>query len=94
MSLDLGEDFQRVALVLHSEEAPAVRETYGFTGSQGVVLEGQLLRPADDEPDGKTVFVFMHPTSTLNLLPMPTALAGRGTTCCARRAGTRRTTPR
>ena len=78
MSIDLGEGFQRVALVLHSEPAPAVRETYGFTGSQGVVLEGQLLRPPDDEPDGKTVFVFMHPTSTLNLLPMPTALAERG----------------
>ena len=78
MSLDLGERFQRVALVLHSEEAPAVRETYGFTGSQGVVLEGQLLRPANAEPEGQTVFVFMHPTSTLNLLPMPTALAERG----------------
>ncbi len=78
MSIDLGEDFQRVALVLHSEAAPAVRETYGFTGSQGVVLEGQLLRPAGDDPEGRTVFVFMHPTSTLNLLPMPTALAARG----------------
>lgn len=73
-----AEGFQRVALVLHSDEQPGVRETYGFTGSQGVVLEGQLLRPPDSDPVGKTVFVFMHPTSTLNLLPMPTALASRG----------------
>jgi pimeloyl-ACP methyl ester carboxylesterase len=82
MSAVRREDFQRVALVLHSQEKPAVRETYGFTGSQGVVLEGQLLRPAQSDTDTgaeeRTLFVFMHPTSTLNLLPMPTALAARG----------------
>ncbi|GEP33320.1 alpha/beta hydrolase [Nocardioides szechwanensis] len=69
------EAFRRVALVLHTDEVAAVRETYGFTGSQGTVLEGQLLR---GEAESGTVFVFMHPTSTLNLLPMPAALADRG----------------
>ncbi len=78
MSALRREDFQRVALVLHCDERPGVRETYGFTGSQGVVLEGQLLRPPESDSSGQTVFVFMHPTSTLNLLPMPMALAARG----------------
>ena len=76
--VDLGESFQRVALVLHSEEAPAVRETYGFTGEPGRRARGTAAASAGRGPEGQTVFVFMHPTSTLNLLPMPTALAGRG----------------
>jgi len=41
-----------------------------------VNLEGQLLR-ASDSP-GETLFVFMHPTTTLQLLPMPMALADAG----------------
>jgi len=67
--------FTRTALVLDLDDAPVTRETYGFTGSGRTVLEGQLLRSA---APSSTVFVFMHPTSTLNLLPMPTALARRG----------------
>jgi pimeloyl-ACP methyl ester carboxylesterase len=52
-------------------------ETYGFAGNSGKVnLEGQLLAPAGSKAD--TVYVFMHPTSTLQLLPMPMALADRG----------------
>lgn len=69
------EQFQRVPVILQSDEIPAARETYGFAAGHGTVLEGQLLcrdAPAD------TVFVFMHPSSTLNLLPVPTALAERG----------------
>ncbi len=73
--MNAAEAFTRVPVILHSEAQPGVRETYGFTGGHGIVLEGQLLRPASE---ASTVFVFMHPTSTLNLLPMPTALAGRG----------------
>ncbi|WP_262402536.1 alpha/beta hydrolase family protein [Actinomadura sp. CNU-125] len=69
--------FQRVPVILHTEERSAVVETYGFAGSQGVTLEGQLLRP-DTGGDASTLFVFMHPTSTLQLLPMPEAIAGRG----------------
>ncbi len=71
----LVEPFQRLALVLRADEIAVVRETYGFTGSHGTVLEGQLLR---GEAESDTLFVFMHPTSTLGLLPMPTALATRG----------------
>ena len=52
-------------------------ETYGFNGSQGTTsLEGQRLVPRDRPSD--TVFLFMHPTSTLQLLPMPIALADAG----------------
>lgn len=52
-------------------------ETYGFAGNSGKVnLEGQLLCPAGER--ARTVYVFMHPTSTLQLLPMPMALADRG----------------
>ncbi|MBM9461769.1 alpha/beta hydrolase [Nocardioides sp. zg-536] len=78
------EPFVRLPVVLHTESQPSVRETYGFTGGHGTVLEGQLLRPPGSTPSttstpgARTVFVFMHPTSTLNLLPMPTALAARG----------------
>jgi pimeloyl-ACP methyl ester carboxylesterase len=40
------------------------------------VLEGQRLVPREKPSD--TVFVFMHPATTLQLLPMPTALANAG----------------
>ncbi len=74
----VSEPFERIPVILHSEEQPTVRETYGFTGGHGIVLEGQLLRPPGERRSGGTVFLFQHPTSTLNLLPMPTALAARG----------------
>jgi dienelactone hydrolase len=52
-------------------------ETYGFSGNQGVVnLEGVLIRPAGKE--SKTLLVFMHPASTLQLLPVPRAAARLG----------------
>lgn len=73
----MSEPFERIAVILHSDEQPAARETYGFTGGHGVVLEGQLLRPHGTRSGG-TVFIFQHPTTTLNLLPLPTALAARG----------------
>ncbi len=66
----------RVPVVVSFPEQPAALETYGFTGSQGqVVLEGQLLRPA---APASTVFLFMHPATTLQMLPMPSALADAG----------------
>jgi pimeloyl-ACP methyl ester carboxylesterase len=58
-------------------ETSQVTETYGFVGSQGTVnLEGLLIRPAQGKTD--TVFLMMHPSSTLQLLPLPTALAEAG----------------
>ncbi len=51
-------------------------ETYGFSGSQGLVnLEGVLLRP---ESESRTLLLFMHPASTLQLLPLPRRLAAMG----------------
>ena len=52
-------------------------ETYGFSGSQGAVnLEGILLRP--EGVASRTLLVFMHPASTLQLLPLPNRLAALG----------------
>jgi pimeloyl-ACP methyl ester carboxylesterase len=69
--------WERIPLIVSFAEAPAFVETYGFAGNSGKVnLEGQLLRPVDRP--SRTLYVFMHPTSTLQLLPMPTALADAG----------------
>ncbi|CAN5362450.1 alpha/beta fold hydrolase [soil metagenome] len=58
-------------------EVSKFNETYGFSGNQGAVnLEGVLLRPKGVA--SKTLMVFMHPTSTLQLLPVPRAMAGMG----------------
>ena len=51
-----AEGFRRVPVILHSDEIPAARETYGFAAGHGTVLEGQLLR---GDRDADTVFVFM-----------------------------------
>ncbi|HSV82825.1 MAG TPA: alpha/beta hydrolase [Ramlibacter sp.] len=59
------------------EERSSFTETYGFSGNQGAVnLEGILFRP-DDRP-AKTLLVFMHPASTLQLLPVPREMAQAG----------------
>ncbi|MBO9513197.1 MAG: alpha/beta hydrolase [Variovorax sp.] len=58
-------------------ETSRMTETYGFVGSQGTInLEGLLMHPARHKPD--TVYLLMHPSSTLQLLPLPTALAQAG----------------
>ncbi|HEX4099778.1 MAG TPA: hypothetical protein VHY21_04440 [Pseudonocardiaceae bacterium] len=68
--------FTRTPVILWTETTKAgPAETYGFAGSAGVVIEGQLLRgPADST----TLYVFMHPTTTLHLLPLPEAMAAAG----------------
>lgn len=59
------------------EERAAFTETYGFAGNQGMVnLEGILLRPQGAAP--RTLVIFMHPSATLQLLPVPRALAASG----------------
>lgn len=69
--------FDRVPLILSFPEKIAAVETYGFVGSQGMTfLEGQLLIPRGVK--AHTLFLFMHPASTLQLLPMPSALAEAG----------------
>lgn len=58
-------------------ETSQFTETYGFVGSQGTVnLEGLLIKPVRYTPD--TVFLMMHPSSTLQLLPLPGAMAAAG----------------
>jgi pimeloyl-ACP methyl ester carboxylesterase len=67
----------RIPVIVQFRETAAFTETYGFTGSQGTVfLEGQRIIPRDVPSD--TVLVFMHPASTLNLMPLPVALAEAG----------------
>jgi hypothetical protein len=59
------------------DENQAFTETYGFAGTQGAVnVEGLLLRPSGRS--SRTLLLFMHPASTLQLLPVPRALARAG----------------
>ncbi|HYR35597.1 MAG TPA: alpha/beta hydrolase [Burkholderiales bacterium] len=52
-------------------------EVYGFSGTQGTVnCEG--LRYVPKGKPSKTLAVYMHPSSTLQLLPMPSAMARAG----------------
>ena len=58
-------------------EQSAFREVYGFAGAHGMVnLEGIRYVPVGRP--SRTLFVFMHPSSTLQLLPVPRALAAKG----------------
>jgi hypothetical protein len=67
----------RVPAILSFPDTPGFTETYGFAGGSGKVwLEGQYLIPR--ERPSKTLYLFMHPSSTLQLLPMPGALVGAG----------------
>ncbi|AEG51459.1 hypothetical protein Sphch_3877 [Sphingobium chlorophenolicum L-1] len=59
------------------DEASSFVETYGFSGNQGAVnVEGILIRPVGRP--SRTLHVFMHPASTLQLLPVPNAAARLG----------------
>jgi dienelactone hydrolase len=71
--------FDVVAEYCHIQfaETSAFQETYGFSGSQGMInLEGLRLLPKGKP--SKSLVVFMHPATTLQLLPMPRALAAQG----------------
>ena len=71
--------YEVVAEYVHIQfaETSAFQETYGFSGSQGMInLEGLRLLPKGKP--SKTLVVFMHPATTLQLLPMPRALAALG----------------
>jgi pimeloyl-ACP methyl ester carboxylesterase len=59
------------------QESAQFTEVYGFAGTQGAVnCEGVRFTPRGKP--SKTLAVFMHPSSTLQLLPMPQALAKAG----------------
>ncbi len=69
--------WDRVAAVIGFPDTSKYTETYGFAGTSGkVFLEGQRLIPRGKP--SKTLYLFMHPSSTLQLLPMPTSLAAHG----------------
>jgi pimeloyl-ACP methyl ester carboxylesterase len=69
-------EVDRIALTMIFQDMSGFKETYG--GSQNwVVCEGQYLKPKN-APPSKTVVIFMHPTGTMNYLPMPMALAHAG----------------
>ncbi len=75
------EAFDRIPVIVSFAEQVKMTETYGFSGSQGkTFLEGQRLVPKGKfmGKPSDTVYLFMHPASTLQLLPMPAALAGAG----------------
>ena len=62
---------------LQHHETAGFKEVYGFAGSQGIVnLEGIRTMPRD-RPSG-TLVVMMHPTTSLQILPVPRALASAG----------------
>lgn len=58
-------------------EQAAFKEVYGFAGTQGFVnLEG--IRYIPRGRPSKTLLIYMHPATTLQLLPMPRAMAEHG----------------
>jgi len=68
-------DWARIPAILSFPDTAGFAETYGFGAASGKVwLEGQYLIP--NGRASKTLYLFMHPSSTLHLLPMPTALVG------------------
>lgn len=59
------------------DDSASFTETYGFSGNQGMVnLEGIRMLPVGKP--SRTLLVFMHPASTLQLLPLPRRLASLG----------------
>ena len=58
-------------------EPSAFKSVYGFAGSLGTVhLEG--IRYLPKGVNSKTLVIYMHPATTLQLLPMPRAMAQAG----------------
>lgn len=75
-----------IPVTLRYKENASFTETYGFVGSQGmVVLEGMHFVPKDQPSN--TIILMMHPSSTLQQMPIPQALAGAGfhLMCCGSR---------
>ena len=72
-------NFEAVPEWVHIQYAEAAKftEVYGFAGSQGMVnCEGIRFIPKGKS--SKTLAVFMHPATTLQLMPMPRALVQAG----------------
>lgn len=78
---------------VHYAQHSWMREVYGYSGSQGQIhLEGVRFMPANRP--SKTLFLYMHPASTLQLLPVPKAMAAAGVhVLCAGSRYSRNDTP-
>ena len=73
----MAQEFEVARIPVSFDESALYTETYGFAGTSGTVfLEGQRLIPEGKASDA--VILFMHPSSTLQLMPLPAALAGAG----------------
>jgi pimeloyl-ACP methyl ester carboxylesterase len=69
-------DIDRLPVTIVFQDTSGFKETYG--GSHDwVVCEGQFLKPIA-APPSKCVVIFMHPSGTMNYLPLPMALARAG----------------
>ncbi len=69
--------WDRLPEIVRFRDQPGMTETYSFAGAEGTTeLEGQLFRQR--ARPSKAVYLFMHPTATAQLLPMPEALADAG----------------
>jgi hypothetical protein len=69
--------YDREHVLTQFDETALYTETYGFAGTQGrVTLEGILFVP--QHRPARTLILMIHPASTLQLLPMPAALARAG----------------
>lgn len=77
-------DIETEWFTLQYPEQRAFNETYGFGGSQGMIhVEAMLLRPRGKS--SKTLFFFMHPQTSMDVLPVPRSLVQRGChVLCAR----------
>jgi len=77
-------EVERIPFFLYWTETSPFKETYAGA-MDTIVVEGQHLKPKG--ADCKTVLIWMHPTGTMNLLPMPNAVAAAGIPCltCASR---------
>ncbi len=71
-------------LTQHYPEQRSFNETYGFAGSQGMVhVEAMLMRPRNKP--SRTLFFFMHPSTPMDVLPVPHNLVSLGQhVLCAR----------
>lgn len=81
-----GHEIEHRWVHIQYRETSAFVETYGFSGNQGAVnLEGLLMTPKG--VPSSTLMIFMHPASTLQLLPVPQAAvkAGAHVLCAASR---------
>ena len=79
-------EIERLPIIVSFDESALYTETYGFAGTSGTIfLEGQRMIPKGHPSD--TVIMFMHPSSTLQLMPLPSGLvrAGVHVMCCGSR---------